>query len=296
MPPLPRSVTGCARTDGVIRRSSAFKSSHEVYFRPFINRGELNPKYDQEEGGEGGDRRAGADGSIHLRKRSGTGEEIKSVGQVQAGQATGGAALMLRQPMPVTVGRSAIHNWGLFTVRPVAKDGMVVEYKGTALRNPIADRKEKWYEAGAVKGQGGDCYMFRCDEECVLDATLTGNIARFMNHSCTPNCYCKVIEVEGTSPASGGKHIVRARVSPPPAPPAAPTSHPPPPDPTLPPRPRLARQRSRRCPAPRARSQVIFAGRDLEAGEEVTYDYKFPVEKAKIPCHCGSPKCLGVMN
>ena len=40
----------------------------------------------------------------------------------------------------------------------------------------------------------------------------------------------------------------------------------------------------------------IFAARDLESGEEVTYDYKFPVEAAKIQCHCGSPKCLGVMN
>ena len=35
---------------------------------------------------------------------------------------------------------------------------------------------------------------------------------------------------------------------------------------------------------------------DLEVDEEVTYDYKFPVEAAKIACHCGSPRCLGVMN
>ena len=34
----------------------------------------------------------------------------------------------------------------------------------------------------------------------------------------------------------------------------------------------------------------------LEENEEITYDYKFPVEAAKIVCHCGSPKCLGVMN
>jgi len=87
--------------------------------------------------------------------------------------------------------------------------------------------------------------MFRLDDDCVLDATMCGNIARFINHCCLPNCYSKVIEAEG---GSYGKHI------------------------------------------------VIFAQRDLEANEEVTYDYKFPVEKAKIPCHCGSAKCLGVMN
>ena len=43
-------------------------------------------------------------------------------------------------------------------------------------------------------------------------------------------------------------------------------------------------------------ARVECAARDLEAGEEVTYDYKFPVEAAKIACHCGSPRCLGVMN
>ena len=41
---------------------------------------------------------------------------------------------------------------------------------------------------------------------------------------------------------------------------------------------------------------VIFALRDLAPGEEIMYDYKFGVEKEKIVCHCGHPKCLGVMN
>ena len=48
------------------------------------------------------------------------------------------------------------------------------------------------YEGGAFAGQGGDCYMFRLDPECVLDATMRGNIARYINHCCTPNCYSKV--------------------------------------------------------------------------------------------------------
>ena len=52
---------------------------------------------------------------------------------------------------------------------------MVVEYIGQALRNSIADHKEKVYEGGAFAGQGGDCYMFRLDSECVLDATKRDN-------------------------------------------------------------------------------------------------------------------------
>ena len=62
-------------------------------------------------------------------------------------------AAALRQPMPVTVRRSAIHNWGLFTTRPVPRDGMVVEYKGRGLRNIMADQKEAAYERGALAGQ-----------------------------------------------------------------------------------------------------------------------------------------------
>ena len=45
----------------------------------------------------------------------------------------------------VEVRRSAIHNWGLFTTRPVPKDGMVVEYMGSGLRSILADVKEKMY-------------------------------------------------------------------------------------------------------------------------------------------------------
>jgi SET domain-containing protein len=35
---------------------------------------------------------------------------------------------------------------------------------------------------------------------------------------------------------------------------------------------------------------VIYSKRRIEAGEELTYDYKFPVEDKKIPCTCGAEK------
>ena len=66
----------------------------------------------------------------------------------------------------------------------------------------MADARERKYDEGALKGQGGDCYMFRLDSDIVLDATMRGNVARFINHSCTPNCYSKVIEIDGH------KHII----------------------------------------------------------------------------------------
>ncbi|KAL6623424.1 hypothetical protein ACP70R_033303 [Stipagrostis hirtigluma subsp. patula] len=68
----------------------------------------------------------------------------------------------------------------------------------------------------------------------MVDATKRGGLARFINHSCEPNCYTKVITVDGQ------KKI------------------------------------------------FIYAKRRIHAGEELTYNYKFPLEEKKIPCHCGS--------
>ena len=44
--------------------------------------------------------------------------------------------------------------------------------------------------------------MFRIDEDYVIDATLNGSAARFINHSCDPNCFSKIVSVEAM------KHIV----------------------------------------------------------------------------------------
>jgi SET domain-containing protein len=41
---------------------------------------------------------------------------------------------------------------------------------------------------------------------------------------------------------------------------------------------------------------VIYAAKDIEPGDEITYDYKFPLEDDKIPCLCGAPNCRGTLN
>lgn len=86
---------------------------------------------------------------------------------------------------------------------------------------------------------------FRLDTRYIVDATTSGNLARFINHSCEPNCCCRVIASE-----DGSHHI------------------------------------------------VIFASREINIGEEITYDYKFNVEEEslKVKCRCGAPACLGRMN
>ena len=50
------------------------------------------------------------------------------------------------------------------------------------------------------------------------------------------------------------------------------------------------------CTRVESKKIIIFAMRSLAAGEEVLYDYKFPFEEEEIQCNCGSPNCAGRMN
>ncbi|XP_041431685.1 histone-lysine N-methyltransferase SETD1B isoform X1 [Xenopus laevis] len=134
--------------------------------------------------------------------------------------------------------KSHIHDWGLFAMEPIVADEMVIEYVGQNIRQVIADMREKRYEDEGI----GSSYMFRVDHDTIIDATKCGNFARFINHSCNPNCYAKVVTVESQ------KKI------------------------------------------------VIYSKQYINVNEEITYDYKFPIEDVKIPCLCGAENCRGTLN
>ncbi|XP_065150686.2 histone-lysine N-methyltransferase 2C isoform X3 [Paramisgurnus dabryanus] len=91
----------------------------------------------------------------------------------------------------VYLARSRIQGLGLYAARDIEKYTMVIEYIGTIIRNEVANRKEKMYEA-----QNRGVYMFRIDSEHVIDATISGGPARYINHSCTPNCIAEVVSFE----------------------------------------------------------------------------------------------------
>lgn len=95
---------------------------------------------------------------------------------------------------PVRFARSAIHNWGLYAMEKISCNEMIIEYVGEQIRQAVADMREKQYDRSGV----GSSYLFRIDENTVIDATKRGGIARFINHSCTPNCTAKIIRVDGS--------------------------------------------------------------------------------------------------
>lgn len=56
---------------------------------------------------------------------------------------------------------------------------MVIEYAGELIRSTLTDQRERYYNS-----RGIGCYMFKIDDNLVVDATMRGNAARFINHSC----------------------------------------------------------------------------------------------------------------
>ncbi|PWN23030.1 hypothetical protein BCV69DRAFT_280649 [Microstroma glucosiphilum] len=89
--------------------------------------------------------------------------------------------------------KSPIHDWGLYAMEYIPANDMVIEYVGEVVRQQVADHREKVYE----KQGNFSTYLFRVDDDLVVDATHKGNIARLMNHCCVPNCSAKILTLNG---------------------------------------------------------------------------------------------------
>ncbi|PWN43582.1 hypothetical protein IE81DRAFT_340627 [Ceraceosorus guamensis] len=89
--------------------------------------------------------------------------------------------------------KSPIHDWGLYAMEHIPAGDMVIEYVGEVIRQQVADEREKAYE----RAGNFSTYLFRVDDDLVVDATRKGNIARLMNHCCTPNCNAKILTLNG---------------------------------------------------------------------------------------------------
>jgi SET domain-containing protein len=94
------------------------------------------------------------------------------------------------QPLPKIVRRkSSVHGKGVFAVEPIRKNTRIIDYAGELIRNgaDCEAREERYLKDGCI-------WMFRVNRAWSRDANVGGNIARFINHSCTPNCYVEVVE------------------------------------------------------------------------------------------------------
>ena len=139
----------------------------------------------------------------------------------------------------IAVRNSPIHGQGVFALRRIPKGTRIIEYKGTLITDAEADRRYS-----RIQAHSPHTMLFSVDDGLVIDATRKGNSARWINHSCAPNC-----EIEEEH------HRV-----------------------------------------------FIEARRDIEPGEELTYDYNLQIgekhtkaAKREHACFCGSRRCRRTM-
>ena len=136
----------------------------------------------------------------------------------------------MRSKLPrITRRRSSISGWGVYAAEPIAEDTRIVEYKGQLVPQAEAWRREQRYLPRHR------IWIFTINGRWARDAGFGGNIGRYVNHACNPNCYVETF----------GHHI------------------------------------------------WIIASRDIEPGEELTYDYNTD-GVAGIPCRC-RPRCKRVL-
>jgi SET domain-containing protein len=84
--------------------------------------------------------------------------------------------------------RSKLHGWGVFAAEPINKNRRIIDYAGELIDNSQSERREDRYL------RKGCIWVFRVNRAWSRDAAVGGNIARFINHSCTPNCWVDIID------------------------------------------------------------------------------------------------------
>lgn len=81
----------------------------------------------------------------------------------------------------IRVGRSRIDGTGVFAKRKIPRGARIIEYTGARL--PIDA-----VVAVANEGPPAAVYAFRLNDTTIIDGACGGNDARYVNHSCAPNC------------------------------------------------------------------------------------------------------------
>ena len=132
---------------------------------------------------------------------------------------------MTPTPPKIHKRRSRLHGWGVFAGEPINKNKRIIDYAGEKILVSESERREGEYL------ERGHIWCFRINRRWARDAAVGGNVARFINHSCKPNCYSRIIG-----------HTI-----------------------------------------------WICAGRNIQDGEELTYNY-YTEGEAEIPCRC-QPGC-----
>lgn len=96
---------------------------------------------------------------------------------------------MCQSTPKIVRGKSPVHGDGVFAAERITKHARIIDYDGELIRNDEAcEAREEEYRAR------GELWIFQVNRAWSRDANVGGNIARFINHSCAPNCYFEVVD------------------------------------------------------------------------------------------------------
>ena len=99
------------------------------------------------------------------------------------GNSTHSVVLMGRRQPTFVVRRSSIQGKGVFASRRIHPGTRIIEYQGERVSSEEADRR---YDDDHMERH--HTFLFTVDDHILIDAAVDGNEARFINHSCDPNC------------------------------------------------------------------------------------------------------------
>ena len=84
--------------------------------------------------------------------------------------------------------KSKLHGYGVFALETINKNKRIIDYAGELISNKQSEsREDKYLSKGCI-------WVFRVNRNWSRDANVGGNIARFINHSCRPNCWFEVVD------------------------------------------------------------------------------------------------------
>jgi SET domain len=169
------------------------------------------------------------------------GQQKSSASNCRVGPNCGNRQLGQRKAAVCKPVREKGKGWGLITLKRATKGDLVQEYIGEVV--DAAAKEQRLTQWSQEHPNDPNFYVMELQPGWFIDARDVSNLARFVNHSCEPNCRLLQINVNGRM----------------------------------------------RC--------GIFALRDIEAGEFLSYDYHFDTRHGdRFVCCCGSPNCRGTMK
>ena len=176
--PFRKHITGSARTEGYYKIPHTEKSSYVAQYALRGMTTTINTEVDKAPPPPKAIATSRSNRANARRRAQGL-EEINQVQRAMAlskGEAAAPDSVKYNQLQTrkkhLRFARSPIHDWGLYAMEKINRGDLVIEYVGEVIRAQVADKREKAYERQGI----GSSYLFRIDEDLVVDATKKGNL------------------------------------------------------------------------------------------------------------------------